>query len=346
MEQPAIQVYKRPMTRWDYYSLQFLRMLFALIGAGMILWSVYAEHRDRPSLQWPKVSGTITQCAEIYHSGRHAHYSVDVSYAYIVNGTRFVGNTIARWSPDFGDGRPTGQFVDAHPVRSTVDVYYDPQHPENAVLIPGPDERNRYLIWGGCIGLLGGAWFMFVTRGKAAEVKARVQSGRTAEHPARLGRLPHGFASYEPGCKRKLNVFPDREALDEFLGRDDGKPLQEWQPYDRVIDAAGREYRLMKPPDKKYYDLEPTGQTWGFEQLLEAAEADGKLLKQDPVALRRRLDDVPDAERMAALLKCIDDLPVGPRWFIPALILFLVLFFVAVVFIAGKFFLWLDKFRQ
>jgi hypothetical protein len=155
--------------------------------------------------------------------------------------------------------------------------------------------------------------------------------------------LPEAFASYEPGCPRKLNVFPDKDAVLQVLGHDDGKPLQEWQPEDRMIDTAGREFRLRKDQDENYYDLEPTGETWSTERLLNLADADYRLMKKDPAVMRRQLDGVPEGERMAALMKCIDDLPAGPPWFIPALILFLVLFFLAIAFGISKLFSWLGN---
>lgn len=226
-----------------------------------------------------------------------------------------------------------------------MDVYYEPQHPDNAVLIPGPDAAgNRRFIRAGGIAFLGGLLMVFMGRTKLATVKAAVLSAeaKRASGEAEAAGLPNGFASYEPDSKRKLNVFPDRECLDEVLGHR-GAPLQEWKPEDRVIDTAGREYRLVKEPGKKRYNLNATGQTWSYEQLLDAAEADGRLLKKDPKALRRRLNDVRGDKRMAVLLKSIDDLPTGPRWVVAGLLLFLLLFFLAVMFTAGMFFTWLIK---
>lgn len=344
MSKVASRRARRPLTRRDYYSLLFLTVAVAVAGPALIGYAYYADQRDRPSLQWPKVTGTVMHCVELHHwSRRNTYYSVDITYTYLVNGQRFTSRQIALWSDDW-HGQDTGDFVAAHPVNKAVDVYYDPQKPGNAVLVPGPDVAgNRNSIRYGGIATAGGVLMALLMTRKLGQVKAEIKSTRS-QAAARPASLPHGFASYEPGFKRKLNVFPDREALDEFLGRDDGKPVQEWQPEDRIIDATGREYRLVKPPGKKNYDIEPTGQTWSCQQLLDVAEADGKLLKKDPVALDRRLDAVPDAERMAVLLKAIDEMPAGPRWVIGGLLLFLLLFFLAVMFGFGALFTWLQKF--
>ena len=68
----------------------------------------------------------------------------------------------------------------------------------------------------------------------------------------------------------------------------------------------------MPNTDKTRYHLEPTGQTWTAEQLLDVVVADARLLKRDTDALRRRVTDVPGEKRIPVLMKCIDDLPAGP----------------------------------
>lgn len=155
---------------------------------------------------------------------------------------------------------------------------------------------------------------------------------KIAARTERIGSLPHGFVSWEPGCTRKLNCFESRNELDGFLGHDDGKPLQDWKPDDRIIDAMGQEYRLVPNTDKTRYDIEATGETWTWERLLDAAASDAQLLKKDPGALRRRVTDVPVENRIPVLMQCVDELPAGPFWAVAGLILFLVLFFFAMFF--------------
>lgn len=326
------------------FCLFIVLMLLGLVGGPLIIFDgIHSNQRDRPSLQWPEVSGKLMQCDLGYHSETHSSYHyITATYTYIVNGTRYVEHQIALWSPDLRHGNATA-FAAAHPVPSAVDVYYDPQNPADAVLIPGADEAgNRFFIIDGSVLVALGIIVALMLPRKFASYQAEKQPEKTTPHKTpKPASLPHGFASYEPGSKRKLNVFPDKDALTQVLGQDDGKPLQQWQPEDRVIDATGREYRLRKDPDKKSYDLDPTGETWSYDRLLGAAQADGKLLKKDPEAMRHRLDGVPEGERMAVLMKSIDELPVGPRWFFPAFILFLILFFLVVVVVCITIINWL-----
>ena len=200
------------------------------MGPAFFLYVFYADHRDRPSLQWPKVSGKIVQCEQEEHHGTRSYdYSVKVSYSYSVNGQDYISHRIAPWSVDLevlnNNQRPSA-FVAAHPVGLPVDVYYEPQHLDYAVLLPGPDEvGNRKFINCGWISLIGGVLLVAMNFRRLPALKAKIQSREKKARTAGPASLPHGFASYEPNSKRKLNVFPDRDCLNEVLGVGDGKPI-------------------------------------------------------------------------------------------------------------------------
>jgi hypothetical protein len=338
---------KRRLPTWsDYYLLCIFFICLVLAGPAFFLYVFYANHHDRPSLQWPGVPGKIMQCdRETHHSTHSTDYSVNVSYTYTVSNHEYIGHRIAPWSVDLDaldSNQRTSAFATAYPVGSPVTVYYDPQHPDNAVLLPGPDEAgNQKFMRCGYIALVGGILLVVINLKKLPAMKTAIQSGetrRTAER-RKPGSLPHGFASYEPGCKRKLNVFPDQECLDEVLGHR-GKPLQDWKPEDRMIDATGKEYRLFKQPDKNCYDLDPTGQAWTPERLLEVAVSDIRSFKKDPEALRHLLDGVPEEKKMAALLKALDQKSEMPAWFESAFLIFLVVFAISCGLIAVLIFEW------
>jgi hypothetical protein len=304
------------------------------MGPAFLFYALYSDHRDRPTLEWPKVSGKLVQCRQEYHPGgghASASYSVNVTYAYAVNGHEYIGHQIAPWSTDLDSHNHvrTSAFATAHPAGSAVNVYYDPQQPDQAVLLPGPDvEGNRTLMNCGYVALVFGPLMVVMSFKWLARIKSAVQTREARQRaagPHKHARLPHGFASYEPACKRKLNIFPDQQCLDEVLGHR-GKPLQDWKPDDRIINATGSEYRLVKDPGKKAYNLDPTGETWTYETLLGVVEQDDQASKKKPAVLRDLLDEVAEKDRMAVLMKALDEKSQMPRWFESAFIIFLVLF--------------------
>ncbi|HVM62762.1 MAG TPA: DUF3592 domain-containing protein [Verrucomicrobiae bacterium] len=326
------------------YAGQVRGACFVLVlGVLPILYGAWSTYHDRPSLQWPKVSGQILQAERRYISRpRNSYYHLVISYAYGVNDQRYLGNQFALWDTDWYIDRDTVlAFLAAHPVHSTVDVFYDPRDPQNAVLVPGADEpRNRLFIWCGTLMAALSVYLFVRARQDAPRHGAAIRVSPVA--PEKPAELPHGFVTYEPGNKRKLNCFPDRDCLLEALGHN-GPKVQDWTPADRVIDTAGCEYRLVARPDKKSYDYEPTGETWNWEKLLDVAVADAQLLRKDPEVLRRKVYDAPPEKKLAVLMKCVDDLPTGPRWVMIGFVLFLVLFFLIVVLVAGTVINWLLK---
>src|SRR5580658_8069706 len=79
---------RRPPTWRDYYSLQIILWGIMLLGPAFAFHALYADHRDRPSLQWPKTSGVILQCNLAHQGLRQTYYHVVLSYAYVINGQR------------------------------------------------------------------------------------------------------------------------------------------------------------------------------------------------------------------------------------------------------------------
>lgn len=325
----------RPWTWRSYRALQIGLWFTLVFGPLFALDGIRNNQRDRPSLQWPKVPGTIFRSEWQYFS--HHNKGVLVSYRYSVNGQHYLGTRVNLSDP-FDcpmDGDVRG-FVASHPLHSTVDVYYDPLHPGNSVLEPGADEaRNATLIWAGSILFVCLLPFVFLL----SRFLNKVVAWRKANPPKIPARpkheevtvLPNGFLSYEPASKQKLNCFATRDDLDQFIGHD-GKALQRWSPDDRIIDAKGQEYRLVPNDRKTRYELEPTGETRSWEGLLDLAVADAELLRKDSNALRRRVTDVPVENRLPVLMKCVDEMAMGSRSGCIAVILFLLVFFLAVFF--------------
>ena len=155
---PEIDRLRQLRTGVSFFQVVFGSAL--LLGAFALAHGVMEARRDRPSLAWPTVTGTVLQSEWAHHTGRrtlHVHqpdyYYVTLTYAYEVGGTRHSSHQIQLWNPEMrGRREPVQAFVSTHPVDSTVTVYYDPQHPENSALIPGADESGiQVAVWVGCI---------------------------------------------------------------------------------------------------------------------------------------------------------------------------------------------------
>lgn len=140
-----------------------LAVLAQLALAGYELWRI---HMGLESRNWPQVTGTlkkIWQEDDTLHDvdDTEGTHSIHARYRYKV-GTRWydgkrVGYGIAsglRFSEalDYLHGRRAG---------SEVDVYYDPEKPERAVLFPGSSTANAVLLGAWLVGAIITMWSWF-----------------------------------------------------------------------------------------------------------------------------------------------------------------------------------------
>jgi len=125
-----------------------------LAGLAMAIGGVLSYLRLRrmavASRHWPKAPGKIISATV---STVHEHergdtegtisrttkkYRADVQYAYRVGQLGFASAAITMgWTPLYGFARDAEAVVAKYPVGTKVDVYYDPENPEVAVLQPG-----------------------------------------------------------------------------------------------------------------------------------------------------------------------------------------------------------------
>jgi hypothetical protein len=158
-------------------NLRFMGILILVcfvLAVGFIVYGVYALRRDQPSLHWPTVRGTMLQVDVSYNHSRHGRDvsgNLQVTYSYIVDGTRHLSDQIALWGEGVDDA---GDFANEHPRNSSVEVYYDPQDPANSVLVPGADEMTNYMqIYGGVILIPLTTFSFFRTRKQYAQLIAQ-----------------------------------------------------------------------------------------------------------------------------------------------------------------------------
>lgn len=339
------------MTPEKHRHLRLFTWFFLAAGLCMIPYGMFCLRRDRPSLQWPTVPGVMMQADVRRGITRHHSDRLTATYSYEVNSTRYVSHQVRLWNSDLGNTGNAASFARAHPARSTVAVYYDPQNPANAVLIPGANEfADQQFIWLGPVIIILAAFELLRTRKQYARMIAQSrgtdskagQSRPAGAKPAKSELSAEPFMSYEPGAKRKLNCFPDNECLLEVLGHQ-GKKIQDWTPEDRVIDWTGRLFRLVPNSKRTQYELEPTGESWTWQKILDLATRDATVIKKDPAAIRRQVERAPEAEKIRVIMECVDALPATPIWFWVGFFLFLLLVFLVVMCLGGLFFTWLLK---
>ena len=127
-------------------SARLFGLLFVALGIAISVWGAVLLTRAKASVSWPSVEGKIiaasvkTQTATPSGGRTRATsrtYKANVSYEYSVGGTRYSSDKVS--FGEYGDSDPEHArgIVGRYPAGKTVQVYYNPEKPDVAVLEPG-----------------------------------------------------------------------------------------------------------------------------------------------------------------------------------------------------------------
>lgn len=122
-------------------------IIFNLLG--LLLLTTAIEHllTAHDSRNWPTADGEIksVEVVEVESDGmtraasepERPSYSLEVQYAYNVNGEQFQGSRITVEDMNSNDPAPARKLAMEFAVGQTVPVHYDPNDPQQALLRPG-----------------------------------------------------------------------------------------------------------------------------------------------------------------------------------------------------------------
>ena len=150
-------------------STLFLLWFFLIAGLLSLLYSRYGLKLIRASTTWPSVEGQVVS-ASVEHAG-HFHkgpdYYASVTYRYQVDGEVYTSNryeliTGGRYYYNRDDA---AEEIRPYPVGASVQVFYDPSDPAQAVLSPGPNGSVGFIfVMGICLCLFGPLIYWLVMR--------------------------------------------------------------------------------------------------------------------------------------------------------------------------------------
>jgi hypothetical protein len=114
-------------------------LIFLAVGVGLVTSTRRVMKRSRASLSWPTVQGTVRASDVLTRFHDHTRYDrASVLYQYVVGGTTYWSDTVSLAAVELGGTMQQAcETVNRHAVGSEVRVYYDPDDPEAAVLVPG-----------------------------------------------------------------------------------------------------------------------------------------------------------------------------------------------------------------
>ncbi|WP_417390617.1 DUF3592 domain-containing protein [Gimesia sp.] len=120
----------------------FLGLIFLIVGYVMAYQiGLPLLEQARASTSWPVTTGEVLESKVKSHRSSNSSsstYAAHVVYRYQIEGKNYESQTVWFGSDVSTSDRSLAQnTVKKYPVRQSVNVYYDPRHPEAAVLEPG-----------------------------------------------------------------------------------------------------------------------------------------------------------------------------------------------------------------
>ena len=109
--------------------------LLMLLGGGLLFMGISAKRTAGASRAWPSAPGTIISSQVLAGGGGKSRwYKAQVTYTFAANGQTYTGERVmfgdARSSSMAKEERVVAQYVQGAPV----EVFYNPQQPQEAVL--------------------------------------------------------------------------------------------------------------------------------------------------------------------------------------------------------------------
>ncbi|MBN1416262.1 MAG: DUF3592 domain-containing protein [Bacteroidales bacterium] len=123
-------------------------IIFAIIGGAIfIFFALPPLQYAAASKSWPAVPGTITRSeVKVWQRDGNTHYEPDIAYSYMVEGKRYSSSKITVGDGSLDNNVKRAKSLQAeYPAGKEVDVYYDPDLPESAVLQPGTKSGDLML---------------------------------------------------------------------------------------------------------------------------------------------------------------------------------------------------------
>jgi hypothetical protein len=194
MNQGQVTVLSRGKSR-TFLALFALPFLAAGI-AMMVLWGIPTLQKAKTSTSWPTTRGVVIDSdmerkvdnGTGRHRSRSITYHAHVTYEYAVDGTEYNCSTVSFGQYGSSSRNHALQIVNRYPVGKTIEVHYDPDRPESAVLEPGVS-FSSYLGLG-----LGG---VFAVVG-AVLLIAAIAAGRKTGSPTPQQPAPPLQGDYPP----------------------------------------------------------------------------------------------------------------------------------------------------
>ncbi len=133
-------------------------------GIVIMIYGLYLRARVRASRDWPQTMGAILKAEVVEETDNDSvEYRVRVEYEYSVDGQRRIGRRIEFGKSAYARKKNAQAQLERYPVGTSVMVFFDPEKPEDAVLLRKSSWGTMYIVLGLAFAIFSIAIFFFAS---------------------------------------------------------------------------------------------------------------------------------------------------------------------------------------
>lgn len=136
-----------------FFIGMFFSAVFGLLGVIFVIVALRARQKAKTSQSWPAAQGSIESATLREHSNADpegssfTYYEPIIQYRYMVMGQQYSGQKVGYGASKVGRSQAQ-KIIDRYTPGASVQVYYNPQNPQEAVLETQASGSKIFLIVG------------------------------------------------------------------------------------------------------------------------------------------------------------------------------------------------------
>lgn len=167
---------------------------FFVPGIIIVFFGLRSYQESRASAEWPSVEGEI-RSSEVVRSSTSdgTSFRAEVTYTYRVDGQNFTGDRIQTTTVSSSNRSRAVSIQRQYPVGQSVEVFYNPERPDRALLEPGVRSGSLFVFaFGGLFSGAGLLMILFLPKliAYGAKLETEHQNFRETPSPVGISREP------------------------------------------------------------------------------------------------------------------------------------------------------------
>jgi len=132
-------------------------IIFIVVGVAIFGLGINLYKKAKASETWPTVDGVVfsSEVSSYKDSKKNTRYSANVNYSYMIENKEYTSNDISMSEVTSSNVSSAEKICKQYPEGTKVKVFYNPENPDESLLIPG----TSFVVY---LPMIAGAIFLLI----------------------------------------------------------------------------------------------------------------------------------------------------------------------------------------